>query len=97
MPGRSRTNFEKFWLQGIEHTEVLQHLHFHKSSAPPAGDQQDKLTRVRSQIQNMQEQMQGMKRKLDKGKGPRDWQGELPQREGEERCQGQRRQRREGR
>ena len=87
MPGESKTNFEKFWLQGMQHTDVLQHLHFHKTSVPPssgkggpapAGDQQDKLAKVRGQMQHMQEQMQGMKRKLGQGKGQRDWQGDPP-------------------
>ena len=74
MPGESKTNFEKFWLQGMEHTEVLQHLHFHKSFAPPAVDQQP-LVRFQGQMQNLQEQVHGLKRKLDQGKGQRDWQG----------------------
>ena len=75
MSAEKKTNFEKFWLLGMQHTEVLQHLHFHKSAAPPAGDQQDKLAKVRGQLQSMQEQMQGLKRKMGQGKGQRDWQG----------------------
>ena len=84
MPLESATNFEKFWLEGMKCAEVLQHLHFHKSGAASSsgkgssdspGEQDGKLAKVRGQMQQMHEQMQGLKRKLGKGQGQRDWQG----------------------
>ena len=61
MPSESVTNFEKFWLEGMKNAEVLQHLHFHKSSAAsssgkggPPGDQETKFAKVCNQLQNMQ-------------------------------------------
>ena len=57
LPGESTTNFEKFWLEGMRSTEVLQHLHFHKSSlassssrgAPVlSGEAETKLAKLRS-------------------------------------------------
>ena len=95
MPTERSTNFEKFWKEGMAHTEVLQHLHFHKSSgatssgmggAAPSGE--DKLAKVRNQLQQMQEQMQGIKRKMGNGKGQRDWQGYAPKGEGKKGAKG---------
>ena len=82
MPAESATNFEKYWLEGMRSTEVLQHLHFHKSSGasssgkggPSPGGQEDKLAKVRKQMENMSEEMRGLKRKLGKGQGQSDWQ-----------------------
>ena len=93
--GETKTHFEKMWLLGMQHTDVLQHLHFHKTSAPPpsgkgnpgpSGDQQ--LAKVRSQMQHIQEQMQGMKRKMGQGKGQRDWQGGTPRGKGKKGAKG---------
>ena len=83
MPGESKTNFEKFWLQGMQHTDVLQHLHFQKSSAgssgkggaAPPGETDGRLAKKQQVIDNMKMEMQGLKRKLGKGQGQRDWQG----------------------
>ena len=80
MPGEKITNFEKFWLEGMRHTDVLQHLHFQKSSAgssgkggaAPPSDADGKLAK---KLDIMREEMQGLKRKLGKGQGQRDQQG----------------------
>ena len=81
MPGESLTNFEKFWLEGMRHTEVLQHLHFQKSSgasssgkggSAPPGSPDSILVK---KLDHMNNEMQGLKRKLGKGEGKRDWQG----------------------
>ena len=83
MPGERITNFEKYWLEGMRHTEVLQHLHFQKSGAGSSGkgggappiETDSRLAKKQSVIDHMKIEMQGLKRKLGTGKGQRDWQG----------------------
>ena len=80
MPTESLTNFEKFWLEGMKSTDVLHHLHFQKSSAASSSgkggaasssEADNKLAKVRNQIQNMQTEMQGAEKKTWKGPGPK--------------------------
>ena len=85
MPEGDKTNFEKFWLEGMKDTTVLQHLHFHKgvafspahrNASSSSGDvESQKLSKLRSQLQGAQNEVQGLKRKLGSGPGQRDGQG----------------------
>ena len=83
MPGEEQTNFQKFWLEGMKHTDVLQHLHFHKgggsspqgsSSSSAGGADNTKLSKLRSQLAHAQTEVQGLKRKLN-APAPRDTPG----------------------